>query len=237
MPWLYQHWHRFILPAALFLMVWGGLAAGQAAFACPCDQIKVPPPADAPERTMGPGLQFAHTAEYKKQFSAAINEAKRFCLEYKHDHPDAKNLAVVSDIDETIVDNREEFRNHPSTFLWSDFEAWMKEARAPVLKESADFLQWARKQGFAIFLVTARPEKERLFTVENLVHDGVSYDGLYLKPDDDKGPSVAYKTGVRKSLEEKGFDIVTNIGDQYSDLIGGYSHDCEKLPNHMYFIK
>lgn len=34
-----------------------------------------------------------------------------------------------------------------------------------------------------------------------------------------------------------GFKIVVNIGDQVSDLVGGYALDCEKLPNKMYFVK
>jgi hypothetical protein len=34
-----------------------------------------------------------------------------------------------------------------------------------------------------------------------------------------------------------GFKIVVNIGDQDSDLAGGFALDGEKLPNKLYFVQ
>lgn len=196
------------------------------------------PTDEPPELSIPSGLSYASSSQYKKEFSHAINSAKKFCQQYKREHPDARNLAIVSDIDETIVDNREEFKAHPDKFIWSQFEDWIKQARAPALKPTADFLKWARKQGFAIILVTGRPEVDRIYTIENLVRDGIAYDALYLRPQrGEKEPPQIYKSGVRKSLEDMGFTIVVNIGDQPSDLVGGHCLDCEQVPNRMYFLK
>jgi len=34
----------------------------------------------------------------------------------------------------------------------------------------------------------------------------------------------------------KGYTIIANIGDQYSDLVGGYAEGEFKLPDPMYYI-
>lgn len=211
------------------------LVVAHGSVACPCADIQVPAeqPADV---GLSEGLKFTHTAEYRKQFSSAISSAKRFASDYKRQHPDSRNLAIVSDIDETLLDNREEYKTR-SNFVWDDFEAWILEARAPLLKQTAEFVKWARREGFAIFLVTGRPEKDRAATIQNLVKDGVAYDGLYMKPHHDHSPSATFKTETRKSIEDLGFVIVVNVGDNLSDLAGGHALDCEKLPNKMYFIQ
>ena len=45
---------------------------------------------------------------------------------------------------------------------------------------------------------------------------------------------VPYKSGARKAIEQRGFTILANVGDQQSDLAGGYSERTYKLPNPIY---
>lgn len=183
------------------------------------------------------GLAYTKSSDYKKSFEKAVREARDFCKTYKKNHPNAKNLAIVSDIDETLLDNRGLF-NEVDEFSWPEFIKWTKKAEAPNLEPTARFLKWARKNGFSIFLITGRPEKLRSCTIMNLVRNGVSYDGLYMRPEKRrKNSAIELKTDVRKNLEDMGFVIVVNIGDQVSDLVGGHALDCQKLPNKMYFVK
>jgi predicted secreted acid phosphatase len=49
-------------------------------------------------------------------------------------------------------------------------------------------------------------------------------------------PTVLYKTGVRAHIEDLGYDIVGNFGDQFSDLEGGHADKTFKLPNPNYFL-
>ena len=210
---------------------------------CPSPGLAAPPenyskaveePADTNNEA---GLKYTKTSLFKKEFAKAVREARDFCKKYKRENPDAKNLAIVSDIDETLLDNRGLF-NHVEKFTWPEFIKWIEKAEAPNLKETASFLKWARKNGFSIFLVTGRPEKLRPYTIMNLVKNDIAYDGLYMRPDSDrKSSAIKLKTKVRKDIEDMGFKIVVNIGDQVSDLVGGYALDCEKLPNKMYFVK
>jgi hypothetical protein len=219
--------------AALLALSIVVLSAQSALAACNCDTVKVPSP--APEG-MGrdTGEQFYHSAEYGREFDAAIADAKKFCINFKKEHPNAK-LAVVSDIDETLLNNEPMLKDHDKI----DTEAfwdWVNTSKAPKLRKTADFIAWARKNGYSIFLVTGRFEKYRPHTIVNLRDQGIAYDGLYLRPTGQTIPAEDYKTEVRKSIEAMGFTIAENIGDQFSDLAGGHSANCTKLPNKFYFI-
>ena len=51
-----------------------------------------------------------------------------------------------------------------------------------------------------------------------------------------KCTTVEYKAGTRKHIEDLGYDIVLNVGDQWSDLQGGYADRTLKLPNPTYYL-
>jgi hypothetical protein len=48
--------------------------------------------------------------------------------------------------------------------------------------------------------------------------------------------TIQYKSAVRRYVESQGYDIVANVGDQFSDLIGGYADETVKLPNPTYYL-
>ena len=59
---------------------------------------------------------------------------------------------------------------------------------------------------------------------------------MYLKPPTYTNPSVIpYKAGARADITSKGYRILANLGDQRSDLKGGYALRKYKFPNPMYF--
>ena len=49
-------------------------------------------------------------------------------------------------------------------------------------------------------------------------------------------PTIRYKSGVRAHIEDLGWDIVGNFGDQFSDFKGGFADKTFKLPNPNYFL-
>jgi predicted secreted acid phosphatase len=49
-------------------------------------------------------------------------------------------------------------------------------------------------------------------------------------------PTIQYKSGVRAYIESQGYDIVGNFGDQFSDLLGGFSDKTFKMPNPNYYL-
>ena len=183
------------------------------------------------------GLAYSKTGAYRKEFDQAIKSAYKACRDYKREHPEERNLAIVSDLDETLIDNRGVLET-TDDWSWPAFLNWIKTEDAPTLKKTERFLRWARKNGFAVFFITGRKEDLRAPTVRNLVARGIPYDGLYMRPTaEHKQSAIVIKKKIRKQIEEQGFTIVVNIGDQVSDLVGGHSVDCEKLPNKLYFVE
>ena len=48
-------------------------------------------------------------------------------------------------------------------------------------------------------------------------------------------PTIQYKSGTRAYIESQGYDIVADMGDQFSDLEGGFADRAFKMPNPNYY--
>jgi predicted secreted acid phosphatase len=49
-------------------------------------------------------------------------------------------------------------------------------------------------------------------------------------------PTTQYKSGTRAYIESLGYDIVADFGDQWSDLLGGFTDKTFKMPNPNYYL-
>lgn len=149
-----------------------------------------------------------------------------------------KKPAIVLDIDETALSNYRDMQHldFGGTIeqIRNDEDKGTDEAITPTLK----LYRYAKDHHVAVFFLTGRFEEERMVTAENLQKAGYTdFDGLILRDAlNRKTTAYVYKTSFRKQLTEKGYDIVLNIGDQMSDLRGGYADKGFKLPNPYYFI-
>jgi hypothetical protein len=45
-----------------------------------------------------------------------------------------------------------------------------------------------------------------------------------------------YKSAARADIESKGYTIIANVGDQFSDLAKGHAEMTFKVPDPFYFI-
>ena len=168
------------------------------------------------------------------------HSARRALLAMGHGHHKGghhkKKLAIVFDIDETTLSNYSAIDKDNFTFgTNSQHEATDKIGTAIV--PSLDLFNLAKKKGIAIFLITGRREDVRTPTADNLTSEGYTgYKELVLRPVGGGGTTVDYKAGARKAIEDQGYKIVANVGDQYSDLAGGHSQVVFKLPNPFYFL-
>jgi len=149
-----------------------------------------------------------------------------------------KNAAIVFDIDETLLSNwpylvSTQFALEPKTFA-----AWTKSEHAIALAPTRGIYALAQAHQIPIYLVTGRDESLRAATIRDLHEAGYTgWSGLFLKPANYSNPSIIpFKSGVRKMLAAEGHDILLNMGDQYSDLEGGYARNSFKLPNPFYYL-
>ncbi len=147
--------------------------------------------------------------------------------------------AVVFDIDETTVDNYEYYEKNNFAFIPNIWFEWVDSAKAPAIKGIKRIYDEAVKKGVPVFFVTGRSERGRASTEKNLVNAGYAkYEKLIMRSPEEKDlTALKYKSQRREKIERSGYHIILNVGDQYSDLFGGYSENILKLPNPMYFIQ
>ncbi|MCK5076630.1 MAG: HAD family acid phosphatase [Calditrichia bacterium] len=174
----------------------------------------------------------------KNGLSVKFEEIKKYITESKKEKV---KYAVVMDIDETTLSNLEFELRYGFGFAPGIWHEWIMEANAKAIPASKKFFDWALKNKIAIFFVTGRravtDKIEDDPTAINLKKEGFTgYKKLYLKPKTGKIITIEYKSSARKEIMEMGYTIIANIGDQWSDLEGGYAKKSFKLPNPMYFV-
>jgi acid phosphatase len=151
-------------------------------------------------------------------------------------HP--KKLAVVFDIDETVLSNWEHIKANDFGGNQATWDKLEEAGDDTALKPALKLYQLAKKEHVTVFFVTGRRERHRVVTVRNLKAAGFSgWEKLYLKPNTYAEKSVvAFKAYARKKIEAQGYDVIFTMGDQNSDLDGGYADRKFKLPNPFYYI-
>ena len=114
----------------------------------------------------------------------------------------------------------------------------MLEGSAPVLPETQRLFKKLISLGIKPVFLTGRTEDQRAITVTNLRRQGYSgWMDLLLKPVGLNATAIAYKSGERQKLQDAGFVIVGNIGDQWSDILGAPEGARNfKLPDPIYYI-
>lgn len=157
--------------------------------------------------------------------------------------------AIVLDVDDTSevtfgweVDNQ-------FAFNAASNEAAINADAFPAITPTLNLAKWAAAHHVAIFFLTGRPEHQRAATQTDLFTD----DGyptpvsLFMKVDSGTTPpsyltcgttctTDQYKSLTRAHIQSMGYDIVLNVGDQFSDLSMGHEDHAVKLPNPMYFL-
>lgn len=107
-----------------------------------------------------------------------------------------------------------------------------------MIAPTLDVFTTARDHGVATFFITGRDESQRAATELNLADVGyVGYSALIMEPVGSQFISASdFKAPQRAALEEQGYAIIANLGDQPSDLDGGHAEQTYLLPNPFYRI-
>lgn len=159
-------------------------------------------------------------------------------VDYNNSLEEPKKLAIVFDIDETSLSNYRILLSLDFGFDKHLLIPELEKADDPAIRPTLKLFKFAKENGVSVFFITGRSEELRIITEANLVKAGYTkWVKLFLKPSDYKQESVIpYKSSARKSIEGDGYDIVVNIGDQWSDLAGGFSERVFKMPNPYYYV-
>jgi len=165
-------------------------------------------------------LWFQKSAEMRALFIQGFNIASERLLEAKSGEGTGKPLAVVADIDETVLDNSP-FEGWQimtgNSFSDSTWKRWTDMAMATPLPGALEFAMLADSLGVEIFYVSNRTVSDALeATIKNLKSAGFPYadeDHILLK--EDTSSKIARRNQILESHE-----IVLLIGDNLADLAG-----------------
>lgn len=185
--------------------------------------------------------QYHDSGAYARDLEREVMGAKRYlksriAQNKKLAHP--KRLAIVFDIDETALSNYRAMEKLDFGGSHKQEMTLYKSGKDTAILPTLDLFNYAKQNNVAVFFVTGRPEWSRALTVKNLHKEGFfGWEALILEKNDyHEKSAVPYKTHARKAIEDKGYDIVLTMGDQMSDLKGGYADNKFLLSNPFYYL-
>jgi len=212
--------------------------AALAGVAASCDTV---PPLNSLEMTQPLNLgelkqqiqHYACSGAYDSELAKVISETQAYVEKRAGE---VAKPALVLDIDETALSNYSAINADNFTFGPNSQAEATKEIGVAIPSTLALYKD-AIARGVAVFFITGRGEATRDHTEHNLKTQGFDkFSAVVLKPAGTTLSTVAYKSGARADIEKQGYEIVANVGDQYSDLAGGHADAAYKLANPFYFL-
>jgi predicted secreted acid phosphatase len=188
--------------------------------------------------------EYITSGRYEHDMAAVAALAKAW-LEQRA--PAVSKPAIVLDIDETSLSNWPAYRVNGWGRVVTGgcdlqtgpcgLRAWQAMAQSKAIAPTLDLARRAKNIGVAVFFISGRPPNLREATERNLREQGYTWDGVILLPEGAQFASAAnFKAPERRKLTEQGYTIVLSMGDQLSDLSGGFAERTFKLPNPVYFL-
>lgn len=165
-------------------------------------------------------LWFQTSGEYRALCYQAYNFARASLDEALKRNPGKKNLAVVFDIDETVLDNSPyEAKTVLDGIRFPEgWKEWVFQAKAAAIPGAVAFANYALEKGVHVFYISNRTEEEREITKKNLIEQGFPVqddDHLLLKR------TSSSKEDRRKQVSSS-YEVVLLIGDNLADFSGFY---------------
>ena len=191
-------------------------------------------------------LAYQASGEYDRDLSIVATQAADWL---RARAGSAAKPALVLDVDETALSNweilkRDDFGRPvggPCDLALDapcGWAAWDQLGRDPPIEPTRRLFELARSLNVTVFFITGRPESQRAATERNLVQSGYGgFARLYLVPEGRHFASASdFKAPVRAEIEQAGFTIIANMGDQPSDLAGGHAERAFLLPDPFYRV-
>ncbi len=159
-----------------------------------------------------------YTALYYQGFNIATERLNGAIASNKQN----KQLAVVVDIDETMLNNSpfdaSLILNSKNPMGWKD---WTSKASAKALPGALEFAKYAQNKGVGIFYITNRDDSEHAATVKNLQMLDFPYatdDHVLTKSDLSLSTGNTSSKKGRREIVAKDYEIILLIGDNLNDF-------------------
>lgn len=156
------------------------------------------------------------SAEYRALAYQSFNLAT-FRLQEEMKIPSDKPLAIIVDLDETVLDNVqfEALSILENLNYYDDFMQWVESAEAQAVPGATAFLQFVHSQNVEIYYISNRDEKYRdgtLKTLKNLKFPNADNEHILLR----NGNSSKQP---RRDLVEANYKVVLLLGDNLIDFL------------------
>lgn len=183
-------------------------------------------------------VKYYDSGSYSADIQNVIDTAKKNLIKAVKSNHEHKKLAIVFDIDDTAISNYASLKSVDFGGNYDIRYQLLLKGNQPAIAQTLSLYDLAIQNNIAVFFITGRPGNVKDITERVLKNDGYTkWNDIYFKTDEYKNKSVTeFKTAMRKKITEDGYTIIENIGDQYSDLRGGYSQSQYKIPNPFYYI-
>jgi len=135
----------------------------------------------------------------------------------------AKGMAIVVDVDETVLDNsrfQAELILRGTGYTPQAWQAWCDRAEAGAVPGAAEFLNYAFQHGVQVFYITNRRQPEKAGTMTNLKNAGfpnVNDETVMIR--ENSSPS---KEARREKVRAR-YQIVMLVGDNLNDFNDNFS--------------
>lgn len=172
------------------------------------------------EKVVGSNWQ-QHSPEYEALVHQSFNIARDNLASALSELPEGKRAAIVTDIDDTLIDGTVYFSSMVGTGGARSTDAtiaWWREQRMEALPGAVDFLNEIDKQSIDIFYVSGRFNEAKDISMAKLKALGFPIKGseyLLFQQTDNRTLS---KEDHRQKIRDKGYQILMLLGDQLDDL-------------------
>ena len=172
------------------------------------------------------------------QYNDELNSIVDLEIKYFDNYKIKSNDAVVFDVDETVLDSYKYIKSIGYGYDFDLWNNWMDKAEAVQIEPAKRLYNYFIKKGVKVIFLTGRCYYSCDATYKNLINVGFDkFDTLICRNKNEiNKSSLEYKTFHRKELSKNGYNIIACVGDQETDLIGGYTGKTVKFPNYIYKI-
>lgn len=183
--------------------------------------------------------EYIDSGGYAKDIADTALKAVKYLQKRVPRGAKGKKMAVVFDIDETTLSNRAQIIANDYGYVPKTWDDWVSSGRCPAIIPVQTIYDTAIRLKVDVIFITGRKESDRAGTERNLREVGYeTWSKIIFKPTTDVTLTMAgFKTDTRRKLTQEGYVIIANVGDQHSDLVGGYAEKTFKLPNPFYISK
>lgn len=134
-------------------------------------------------------------------------------------YPVKKSDWVVFDMDDTLITDRYYTGiNNPFSFMYKGIHH--------AIQPMVDLYNWCIDVGYSVCIITGRNKSLHNISIENLRRVGINHCDMFITKDC-KDNVQDWKTRCRQEIDG---NVIFNIGDRDTDLLGGCSTHTLQIP-------